>query len=163
RSDGTEVRTVPGGPFVHPLSSTHLSDRHGRRLLLLRKPRAGAKSDYNDGDLVVQDVDSGRAGSVVARNVIPVRWSPSDNSILVLRPRSVDGETVFLVSSIGVDGADEHALAVIDEQDINGTLSFPAWSPRPGRIAPARGDFSAQERVRACAPRIAALRKRLGG
>jgi Tol biopolymer transport system component len=163
RADGTHVRTVPGGPFVHALPSTRLSNRHRRALLLLRKPRAGAKSDYNDGDLVVQDIDADSAGRVVARNVLPVQWSPSGRRILILRPRSVDGETVFLVSSIDAGGKNERALAVIDEQDVNGTLSLPAWSPTRGPIAPATGNFSPEDRVRACAHRIEALRKRVSG
>jgi hypothetical protein len=95
--------------------------------------------------------------------VLPVQWSPSGRRILILRPRSVDGETVFLVSSIDADGKNERALAVIDEQDVNGTLSLPAWSPQRGRIAPATGDFAPEARVRACAHRIEALRKRVSG
>ena len=92
-----------------------------------------------------------------------MQWSPSGKRILILRPRLVDGETVFLVAAIDPDGGNERAVAVIDEQDINGALSFPAWSPQRRAIASAKHDFPVQEPVRDCAPKIEALRSGLRG
>jgi len=158
---GQRPRIVPGGPFLHPMPSMRALDRSRRRILLLRPPRGAAKSDYGDGDLVVQEIDAASPAKVIARNVIPVSWSPGADRILILRPRDIGGETVFLVSVIDPDRRSERAVAVIDEQDINGGWSFPAWKRGGQHIAATRGEYAPQARVNACAPRIERLRTRL--
>src|SRR5205823_14904109 len=115
-----KTRALPGGPFIHSTFAVRAIDPPGQRILLLKPPRAGSKSDYNDGDLVIQEIKATMPGHVIARNVIPVEWSPSGRRILILRPREVSGETVFVVAVIAPGGRNEHAVAVIDEQDING-------------------------------------------
>jgi hypothetical protein len=51
---------------------------------------------------------------------------------------------------------------VIDEQDVNGVLSFPVWQPGTQHIVPASDGYAPQPQVSACAPCIAKLRDRVG-
>ena len=154
RADGSGKRRLAGGPYFHRGLAF---SPDGRRLALMKKPRNGPKTSYDDADLVVQPVDATRAPRVVARNVIPVGWSPGGRRLLILRPREVEGETVFGVSIVDMAGKHERLVAVIDEQDVNGDVSFPAWNPRGGWIAP----LASVGRSRSCVRRLEALRKRL--
>ena len=154
RADGSGRRRLAGGPYFHRGIAF---SPDGRRLALMKKPRSGPKTSYDDADLVVQPIDATRAPRVLARNVIPVGWSPDGSRLLILRPREVEGETVFGVSIVDTAGKHERLVAVIDEQDVNGDLSFPAWNPRGGRIEP----LASSGRSRSCVPRLEALRRRL--